>query len=121
MEQIQNILLTLILGLICTALAYMIRTNKQDVLTYVASLVQAAEKAINGSHMGAVKKRLVIDQLEAAGVKVTAWLSNQIDLIVKALNSRGAWLAEQTQEGISGLTGSTPNTKEACSDGTGDQ
>ena len=56
--------------------------------------------------MGAERKKLVIAQLEAAGVKVTAWLSNQIDVIVKTLNTRGAWLAEQTQEGICGMTGS---------------
>ena len=46
--------------------------------------------------------RAILAQLEAAGVRVTAWLSREIDFIVAALNGTGAWLAHKTQENISG-------------------
>jgi len=42
---------------------------------------------------------------------VNSWLSSQIDIIVNTLNSKGAWLAEQTQKAISGLaSGNTTST-----------
>ena len=45
-------------------------------------------------------KTYVIDRLEAGGVKVTAWLSDQIDFIVSALNAKGAWTAEKIAESV---------------------
>ena len=40
--------------------------------------------------MGAEKKKLVIAQLEAAGVRMTAWLSKAIDNIAAEFNDRDA-------------------------------
>ena len=103
LENLQNLALTLILAVLCGTLGWLVRTNKQHILEYTAQLIQKTEKAVQGSGMGEEKKKLVIAQLEAAGIRVTLWLSAQIDMIVKTLNSRGAWLAEQVQESVSGL------------------
>jgi uncharacterized protein YcaQ len=103
METIQNLILTLIFAVGCGTLAWLVKTNKQRVLAYTEELVQKAENAVQGSGLGEKKKALVIAQLEAAGVSVTSWLSDQIDVIVAALNSKGAWLAEQAQETASNL------------------
>jgi hypothetical protein len=62
--------------------------------------------------MGLEKKALVIAQLEAAGMSVNSWLSSQIDVIVNTLNSKGAWLAEKTQDAISGLASDSTTESE---------
>mgnify|MGYP003298683201 CR=1 FL=1 len=94
-------------ALTCFILAVLVRGNRQAVLQFATDLINKAEVAIQGSGMGADKKALVIAQLQAAGIKVTAWLDRQIDIIVASLNSTGAWLATQTQQGISGLNSDT--------------
>lgn len=102
-DKLQSLALTLILAILCGTLGWLVKTNKQRILEYTSQLIQKAENAVQGSGMGEAKKKLVVAQLEAAGIRVTSWLSSQIDAIVGTLNSRGAWLAEQTQEVISGL------------------
>lgn len=97
-----EIIAALCFVLICLVLAEIIKANRQRVLQAVESLVQEAEETIKGSGLGAEKKAFVIDRLEAGGVKVTAWLSAQIDFIVAALNSKGAWTAEKLAESIGG-------------------
>ena len=92
-------------ALACFILAIVFKTNRQAVLRFASELIQKAEQAIQGSGMGPEKKALVIAQLQAAGITVTAWLSRQIDVIVASLNSTGAWLATQAQHGIAGLNG----------------
>lgn len=98
MEQLQNIVLTVILAVLCSAIAWMIKANKQRILAYTEELIQRAENAVQGSGLGTQKKAMVVARLETAGVTVTSWLSGQIDSIVAALNSKGAWLTQQTQE-----------------------
>lgn len=105
MQHIQEIIMTLILAAVCGLAAYLIRENKQRILQLTTELINRAEEAVQGSGMGAEKKQMVIAQLEAAGVRVTAWLSREIDFIVETLNARGAWLAKKTQENISGMAG----------------
>lgn len=100
---LEELLLTAVLATICGLLAAVLRANKQRILTYTTELIQRAEVAVQGSGMGEAKKKLVVAQLEAAGIRITAWVSAQIDLIVAALNSRGAWLAAQTKQASSGL------------------
>ena len=90
-------------ALVCVVLAYLVRLNRCEVLRYVQQLVQSAEQAVQGSGMGAAKKALVIAQLEAAGIRVTAWLDSQVDLIVDTLNAHGAWLAQQAKQATAGL------------------
>lgn len=80
-----------------------LRMYKQHILGMVTDLVNRAENAIHGSGLGAEKKAIVLAQLEAAGVQVTAWLSNQIDLIVASLNASGAWLASQAKQAAAGM------------------
>lgn len=101
--ELHEVLIYGVAALGCFILAILVKGNRQAVLRYAASLINQAEAAIRGSGMGAEKKALVIAQLQAAGVKMTAWLDRQIDVIVASLNSTGAWLAAQTQQGISGL------------------
>lgn len=83
-------------------LATLLRNHKASVLQYTAQLIQSAEQAIQGSNMGAAKKALVIAQLRAAGIEVNSWLSTNIDQIVAQLNAHGAWLAQQTEQAVSG-------------------
>ena len=86
-------------------LATLLRNHKASVLQYTAQLIQSAEQAIQGSNMGAAKKALVIAQLRAAGIEVNSWLSTNIDQIVNQLNAHGAWLAQQTEQAVSGQVG----------------
>ena len=99
-------------ALACFILAIQLKSHRQFVLQYATDLINKAESAIRGSGMGADKKALVIAQLQAAGIKVTAWLDHQIDVIVATLNKTGAWLATETQHGISGLNSDTEATHE---------
>ena len=78
----------LVLAGMCAILATVLAARKQAILALVQDLVQRAEKAVDGSDMGAEKKKLVIAQLEAAGVRMTAWLSRAIDSIVAELNKK---------------------------------
>lgn len=110
--EIHDIMLYGVAALACFILAVLVRGSRQAVLQFATDLINKAEVAIQGSGMGADKKALVIAQLQAAGVKVTAWLDHQIDVIVASLNSTGAWLATQTQHGISGLNSDTEATHE---------
>ena len=98
-----DILVYGVFALICYMLAIVINGNRQRLLQYATDLIQKAETAVQGSGMGEEKKALVIAQLEAAGIRVNAWLEDQIDIIVASLNATGAWLATQTKQGISGL------------------
>ena len=98
----QNFLLTVLLTLACGLVALLLKNGKAELLRYVAHLVQEAETVIRGSGLGPEKKKWVIDQLEAAGVHGTAWLSRQIDLAVKSLNTHGAWLAGRTHRQLTG-------------------
>lgn len=103
-DTIRDIVTGLILMMLCGIFSWLLRTNKQRILTLTVDLMQKAEVVIQGSKMGAERKALVIAQLEAAGIKVNAWLSAQIDVIVAALNSKGSWLAAQTKETAAGLS-----------------
>lgn len=104
-----EIALTGILALGCIIMALLLRDHKATILQYAAQLVQSAEQTIQGSGMGAAKKVLVLAQLEAAGVRVNAWLSAAIDSIVEQLNAHGAWLAQQTEQVVAGKGGTNDN------------
>lgn len=104
-----EIALTGILALGCIILALLLRDHKATILQYAAQLVQGAEVAIQGGGMGTAKKALVLAQLEAAGIRVNVWLSTAIDKIVDHLNASGAWLAQQTEQAVSGKGGSNDN------------
>lgn len=110
--EIHEILVYGVAALACFILAILVRGNRQAVLQFATDLINKAEVAIQGSGMGADKKALVIAQLQAAGITVSSWLDHQIDVIVASLNSTGAWLATQTQQGISGLNKDTEATHE---------
>ena len=110
--EIYEILIYGVAALACFILAILLKSHRQFVLQYATDLINKAEGAIQGSGMGADKKALVIAQLQAAGITVSSWLDNQIDVIVESLNSTGAWLATQTQQGISGLNKATEAANE---------
>lgn len=97
-----EIIVALCFMLLCLVLSQLIKGNRQRILQAVESLVQEAEETIKGSGLGAEKKAFVIDRLEAGGVKVNEWLSSQIDFVVAALNSKGAWTAAKIAESVSG-------------------
>lgn len=110
--ELYEILIYGVAALACFILAIQLKSRRQFVLQYATDLINKAEGAIQGSGMGADKKALVIAQLQAAGITVSSWLDNQIDVIVESLNSTGAWLATQTQHGISGLNKATEAANE---------
>ena len=92
-EQIYEIVAALVLAGIMAVLATILSARKQAILAMISDLVQRAEKTVEGTGMGAEKKKLVVAQLEAAGVRVTAYVSRAIDDIVAELNNRKAWYA----------------------------
>ena len=102
MSNFAEIIVLMCFTLLCLVLAQLIKSNRQRILQAVESLVQEAEETIKGSGLGAEKKAFVIDRLEAGGVKVNEWLSSQIDFVVAALNSKGAWTAAKLAESIGG-------------------
>lgn len=110
-EAIKEILTALIFAGVCAIVAYVLKIRKQQILAIITDLIQKAENAITGSGMGAEKKAKVIAQLEAMGIKVNTWLSAQIDLIVKYLNEKSGWFADEAtdaaEEAIGTITEST--------------
>lgn len=109
MSNFAEIIVLMCLMLLCLVLAQLIKSNRQRVLQTVERLVQEAEEAIQGSGLGQEKKAYVIDRLEAGGVAVNEWLSAQIDFIVAALNSKGAWTAAKIAESVGGAVVSNGN------------
>ena len=97
-EVIKEILTALIFAGVCAIGAYVLKLRKQQILATVTDLIQKAESAITGSGMGAEKKAKVIAQLEAMGIKANTWLSAQIDLIVKYLNEKSGWFADEATD-----------------------
>jgi len=83
---------------VCALIAVTLKTKKQNILALVQSYIKKAETAVQGSGMGAEKKKLVCAWLEAAGVRVTAGLSAAIDNIVKELNEREAWALDKAKD-----------------------
>lgn len=100
MSNFAEIIAMMCFALLCLVLSQLVKSNRQRILQAVERLVQEAEEVIQGSGMGAEKKSYVIDRLEAGGVTVTAWLSSQIDIIVSALNAKGAWTAAKIAESV---------------------
>ena len=98
MEIIKTIAIYLILALVCYLTAYLLKSRKAELLKTISDLVQKAESTVQGSGMGTEKKALVITQLEAAGIKVTASVDLAIDNIVAFLNEKSGWLMEKAKE-----------------------
>ena len=112
MENIMQITELAFLALSCFIVALLIKTNRTCILQYAATLINAAEQAIQGSGMGAEKKALVLAQLEAAGIRINTWLSVAIDRIVEHLNDTGAWLATQARQHAADLQERTDEAAE---------
>lgn len=104
-EIIREIVFAGVLALLCAILAAVLKERKAWILAQLAELIQRAETAVEGSGMGAEKKRLVLAQIEAMGVRATAWLSAAIDEIVDQLNEKQAWLTETAGNGLSAAAG----------------
>ena len=90
-EILKDVAIALTLAGVCAIGAWLLKTRKQQVLAITAELIQKAEQKVQGSGLGPEKKALVISQLEAMGIRVTAWLDIEIDNIVAWLNEKGAW------------------------------
>lgn len=97
-ESIIELLEMLLLAGVLAIIAIVLKTEKKRILALVQDYIKKAEDAVQGSGMGAEKKKLVCAWLEAAGVKVNAWLSTAIDKIVKELNERKAWAMDKAGE-----------------------
>jgi hypothetical protein len=97
-DVLKDIATALILAGVCAIAAVILKAQKQQILATVTDLIQKAETTITGSGMGAEKKAKVVTQLEAMGVKVNAWLSNEIDAIVKYLNEKSGWFADEAAD-----------------------
>lgn len=97
-DYVIELLELLIVAGVCALIAVTLKAKKQNILALVQSYIKKAETAVQGTGMGAEKKKLVCAWLEAAGVKVTAGLSAAIDNIVKELNAREAWALDKAGE-----------------------
>ena len=95
MNIVKEILFALMVSGICVIVAYLLRSQKQNILITLTNLIQTAENTVKGSGMGAEKKALVLAQLEASGIKIKTWMSIAIDNIVKTLNEQSAWFIKQ--------------------------
>lgn len=93
-----EILELLIVAGVCALIAVTLKAKKQNILALVQGYIKDAETAVQGSGMGAEKKKLVCAWLEAAGVKVNRWLDAAIDNIVKELNDREAWALDKAKD-----------------------
>lgn len=100
LEILKDVLISLIFAGVCAIGAWLLRTRKQQIISILADLIQQAERAVQGTGLGAEKKAMVIAQLEAMGIKVTAWMSTQIDNIVAQLNERSAWFVSEAGSAI---------------------
>jgi hypothetical protein len=96
-ESLRNFAVPLMLALACGIGAYILKTYKNSVLAIILNLVKEAESAINGSKMGEEKKAKVIAQLESAGIKVTNWVSKEIDNVVAHLNENAGWFIKSAE------------------------
>ena len=90
-EQVFEILEMLLLAGVLAIISIVLRDRKKAILAQVHTYVQKAENIVQGSGMGAEKKRLVIAWLETSGVKITGYLSKAIDDVVTGLNEKKAW------------------------------
>ncbi|MEA4947043.1 MAG: hypothetical protein VB058_05720 [Oscillospiraceae bacterium] len=97
-EHIMELLEMLIFAGVCAIIAVTVKAKKESILALTQNYIKKAEIAVQGSNMGAEKKKLVCTWLEAAGVKVNTWLSTAIDKIVKKLNESEAWALTEAGE-----------------------
>jgi len=101
---IKNYLLGLLILALTAFAGWYLKSRKASWLAQLTGLIQQIELSVQGSNMGAEKKRLLIRMLEAANVHVTTWMSNTIDLIVEKLNEKNLWLTEFAGNGLSEST-----------------
>ena len=104
LETIKEIAIALALTLSCAAGAYILKTYKNSILAAILTLVNEAEEKITASGMGEEKKAKVIAQLEAMGIKVTAWVSAEIDNVVAQLNEKSGWFTASISDAASEIT-----------------
>jgi len=97
-DYIIELLELLIVAGVCALIAVTLKAKKQNILALVQSYIKKAEIAVQGTGMGAEKKKLVCAWLEAAGVRVNSWLSAAIDDIVNELNSKKAWALDKAED-----------------------
>lgn len=83
----------------------MLKNRKARILEVASQLIQKAEATVQGSGMGAEKKKFVIAQIEAMNIKVSAWLDKDIDDIVATLNEKQAWFTENAKDGLLATSG----------------
>ncbi|MHC1694606.1 MAG: hypothetical protein AB9835_04875 [Eubacteriales bacterium] len=94
MDEVKDIVVSIISLLALAGMLYLLRTNRQQLLATLTGLIQQAETAIEGSGLGATKKEWVLSQLQVIGIKITASIDLLIDAIVEQLNKEGGWLVD---------------------------
>jgi hypothetical protein len=78
----------LAVGAVAIAIYFLKNYAKTIVRAIVNAFVQQAEEKIQGSKLGAEKKKWVIAQLKAAGVKIDYKISLLIDELVAIMNKQ---------------------------------
>ena len=78
--------------------AYLLKSNKQNMINTILQLIQQAEETIQGSGLGAEKKAAVIEQLQILYKNVPPWVSDKIDELVAILNAKQAFFSEKAKE-----------------------
>jgi hypothetical protein len=102
------IISALTLGLLSAVARIVLPYSEKFVTWLIVRLVKHAEKKIQGSKMGEVKKAYVLKRTQAFSVQSTEFLNNLIDSTVEALNNKAtdtqtalkSEVSEQIQSGI---------------------
>lgn len=100
MTDIKGYLIGLLILALASFVGWFLQSRKATWLAQLTSFIQQIELSVQGSNMGAEKKILLIQMLEAANVKVTAWMSKMIDMIVAKLNEDNLWLTKYAGNGL---------------------
>lgn len=100
-DWIVKILLALVLAGVCAIAAAQLKERKARILAATEALMQKWEAAVQGTKMGPERKKLVIAELEATGIKVNKWLDVAIDDIVLSLNAASAWYTDKAMAATS--------------------
>ena len=102
-----EVLFAIIAAIAVGSFAILLHNNKQRLLEAINSLVQKAEETIEGSKMGEEKKKRVLAQLETMGFKITAHVSELVDIVVAKLNETQSWLTDSAKTKLSLKSGKT--------------
>jgi hypothetical protein len=101
---IKGYIIALVVMAVLAVITYVWNAKRASFKLMLTNMIQNLELAVTGSKMGAVRKKMLLDILAAAKIKVPGYASDMIDQIVAGLNKNKAWITEFCGNGLSGAT-----------------